>query len=76
MSQPQMRPKVDYLEDETKNLKGDMSEVKERLTRVESAVHSTEKKVDDIHKWAGWFFKTIVGAILTTCVGIIINLLL
>lgn len=76
MTIPQLHPKVERLQETTNELEGDMRDVKERLIKVELTVKNTDSKVDDIHKWAGWFFKTIIGAILVTLVGIVFTLLL
>jgi len=77
MSEPAyIRPKVETLEQATSELEADMKDVRERLTRVESTTQNTDQKVDDIHKWAGWFLKTIIGAIISIVVAVVIGMVL
>ena len=75
MSLPEIKPKVENLEHTTTQLEADMRDVRDRLTKVETTAQNTEKKVDDIHKWFGWMFKTIVGAIISIVVAVIIAML-
>jgi len=77
MSEPAyIKPKVDSREHTTSELEVDMRDVRDRLTKVESTTQKTEEKVDDIHKWAGWFFKTVVGAVVSIIVAGVVGIVI
>lgn len=70
-----IQPKVEHLNRQTSKLEGDMGDIKDRVTRVEAKVDNQGEKLDDIHKWAVWFFKTVVGTIIVGMLGALLTLL-
>lgn len=76
MAQPNIRPPVEVLYHTTEKLEEEVSDIKDRMTRVEVKLDNQSQKVDDIHKWSGWFFKTIIGSIIAGTLTVALSLLI
>lgn len=75
MAYPEIRPKIEHLTNSTSKLENDMEDVKDRLVRVEMNQDQQGKMLRDIHMWAGWFFKTIIGSVIIGVLSFIIKII-
>lgn len=69
MTVANLQPKIESIEEEHHELKEQVMTLDSRTLLIQAQVNNIDKKVDTMLTWMGWFFKTVVGVVVTIGLG-------